>query len=110
MPKLNRNSSNPMGKFLKDRAESNQGISLQKLNGPLSQLLPDLRTKYGCSDKSRRLFLLQFPKVFAIRAHRIRVCADQKPPAGFVTQRQCRELHDFNAGLQYGRGGRHPPK
>lgn len=54
-------------KFLKDRVESNQGISLQKLTGHLSQLPSDLRTKYGCSVKSLKIFLQQFPKVFVIR-------------------------------------------
>ncbi|KAK8758409.1 hypothetical protein V5799_003960 [Amblyomma americanum] len=56
-----------MVKFLKERVESNQGISLQKLTGHLSQLPSDLRTKYGCSVKSLKIFLQQFPKVFVIR-------------------------------------------
>ncbi|CAN8001171.1 unnamed protein product [Ixodes hexagonus] len=60
-------SSEAMVKFLKERVESNQGISLQKLTGHLSQLPPDLRTKYGCSVKSLKLFLQQYPKVFVIR-------------------------------------------
>ncbi|EEC05818.1 hypothetical protein ISCGN_024781 [Ixodes scapularis] len=60
-------TSEAMVKFLKERVESNQGISLQKLTGHLSQLPPDLRTKYGCSVKSLKLFLQQYPKVFVIR-------------------------------------------
>ncbi|KAH6922768.1 hypothetical protein HPB50_018981 [Hyalomma asiaticum] len=60
-------SSEAMVKFLKDRVESNQGISLQKLTGHLSQLPSELRTKYGCSVKSLKFFLQHYPKVFVIR-------------------------------------------
>ncbi|KAL1470773.1 hypothetical protein MTO96_024033 [Rhipicephalus appendiculatus] len=67
MARQRSNSSEAMVKFLKDRVESNQGISLQKLTGHLSQLPSDLRTKYGCSVKSLKIFLQQFPKVFVIR-------------------------------------------
>ncbi|KAH9360740.1 hypothetical protein HPB48_020219 [Haemaphysalis longicornis] len=59
-------SSDAMVEFLKDRVESNQGISLQGLTGHLSQLPYDLRTKYGGSVKSLKLFLQRFPKVFLI--------------------------------------------
>lgn len=67
MSKQKSNTSEAMVKFLKERVESNQGISLQKLTGHLSQLPSDLRTKYGCSVKSLKVFLQQYPKVFVIR-------------------------------------------
>lgn len=67
MPKRRSRSSDAMVKFLKGRVESSQGISLQKLTGHLSQLPPDLRTKYGCSVRSLKLFLQQHPRVFVIR-------------------------------------------
>lgn len=55
-----------MVEFLKGRVESNQGISLQKLTGHLSQLPHDLRTKYGCTLESLKMFLREYPKVFLI--------------------------------------------
>ncbi|KAH9375877.1 hypothetical protein HPB48_017393 [Haemaphysalis longicornis] len=57
-------------KFLKERVESKQGISLQRLTGHLSQLPSDLKTRCGCSIKSLKRFLQQFPEVFAIRDER----------------------------------------
>ncbi|KAH9377505.1 hypothetical protein HPB48_006234 [Haemaphysalis longicornis] len=61
------NSSEAMVRFLKERAESNQGISLQKLPGHLSQPPPCLRSKHGCPIKSLKMFLRQFLEVIAIR-------------------------------------------
>lgn len=60
-------SSDAMVRFLKERVEAHQGISLQKLTGHLSQLPPELRTKYGCSAKSLMIFLQKFPDIFIIR-------------------------------------------
>ncbi|KAH9375428.1 hypothetical protein HPB48_015720 [Haemaphysalis longicornis] len=51
-------------KFLKERVESHQGISLQQLTGHLSLLPPELRTTDGCSVKSLMVFLQKFPEVF----------------------------------------------
>ncbi|XP_064483647.1 uncharacterized protein LOC135396539 isoform X2 [Ornithodoros turicata] len=64
--KLKYKPSEVMVKFLKERVESNQGISLQKLTGHLSQLPPDVRNKYGCSVKSLKSFLQQHPQTFRI--------------------------------------------
>ncbi|XP_077544754.1 uncharacterized protein LOC144157908 [Haemaphysalis longicornis] len=60
-------TSEEMVRFLKKRVESHQGISLQQLTGHLSQLPPGLRTKYGRSIKSVKMFLHTFPEVFVIR-------------------------------------------
>ncbi|KAH9362480.1 hypothetical protein HPB48_015606 [Haemaphysalis longicornis] len=59
-------SSDAVAKFLKQQVQLNQGISLQNLMGHLSQLSPELRTKYGSSVKSLRVFLQQYPSMFVI--------------------------------------------
>ncbi|KAH9383022.1 hypothetical protein HPB48_023681 [Haemaphysalis longicornis] len=55
-----------MVKFLLERVESHQGISLQQLTGHLSLFPPELTTD-GCSVKSVMAFLQKFPDFFVIR-------------------------------------------
>ncbi|KAH9383189.1 hypothetical protein HPB48_024015 [Haemaphysalis longicornis] len=69
-------STDAMVKFLKERVESHQGISLEQLAGHASQLPPELRATYGCSFQSVMFLLQQFPDVFVIRNDSVYVATE----------------------------------
>ncbi|KAH6921871.1 hypothetical protein HPB50_005602 [Hyalomma asiaticum] len=52
--------------YLKKRIEANQGISISKLPGHMSQLPPDVRAKYGGNEEAIRKFLEEHSGVFVI--------------------------------------------
>ncbi|KAH9360949.1 hypothetical protein HPB48_007030 [Haemaphysalis longicornis] len=69
-------SSEAVVKLLKGRVESHPGISLQQLAGHLSQLPPELRTRYGSSGKSLMALLQKFPGVFVIHNNNVHLVTE----------------------------------
>ncbi|KAH9360883.1 hypothetical protein HPB48_008159 [Haemaphysalis longicornis] len=78
MSEPSRHSTDAMVKFLKERVESHQGISLEQLTGHASQLPPGLRATYGCSLQSVMFLLQQFPDVFVMRNGNVYVATESR--------------------------------
>ncbi|KAH9366653.1 hypothetical protein HPB48_000596 [Haemaphysalis longicornis] len=83
------NSSEAMVKFVKERVESNQGISLQELTGHLSQLLFGLRAAFeNCEHTSLPLSGLEVGESAIFDAK--------------VRPKDCEARHDRNGQANYG--------
>lgn len=82
MTRQRRKSARAVVTFLRERVALSQGISLQKLTGHLSQLPPDLRTKYASSVKSLTAFLEQYPDVFVICNQDVYLTTERPSPSG----------------------------